>query len=668
MQKITSLGALLLSLMLLGAGSVFGDEPRTVTWRVLEAPVTGVAVAGDTPGGDSALLIELSNPYRALRSAEFNINSPLLVVFDGCGVDPRTAGKPIANLEALLSGRAQSPEYFSAAPFDPASQWRICAQEQGALINPGQLVNINVAVDFLRLVLQGMNPSLRAAVYQVDANTMKITGGDLGELLARYRGKQADAQLVIDLYYRLARNAAGGTDWTRGTYAEIFGDPGPDPKAPKRGATGDYAKFASVLPVNLESYRRKLQIPGLVRDDGGVMFKQTLEQVLLQGSSNNTDPCNGGIAPVGVVNPGAAAFATVNYTITGRFSTKWSTDHALHPGWGFKVQVLGNISGPFGIPTFANLGTAWVQSDGSWTLNVPASVGYLGGLLRVFYHSFNEYYAPMNQSESKYSWIDPNWNVTTTTFDVGHRYADTDGGAYNGVGELADAAMTMWSRLYWSAGINPVAAAPIKFFFPNTWDDCGDGSGVPWSCATFDGSQIWLIAAHGTQGDVVNHEMGHALNAKFWGGKRPANTGGSHNLSTCYPTRLGMTLFEGFANFIAAWVGYPDRNRDTGSFGSGRWALGWDAEQRTAPPNCTNGWENEVWVARTFWDLHDTHADGDDILWFVHPGAVISLYLANGVATSGDARDMRFYENIYRNAASPGHQGFISDIFRQNRM
>ena len=126
-------------------------------------------------------------------------------------------------------------------------------------------------------------------------------------------------------------------------------------------------------------------------------------------------------------------------------------------------------------------------------------------------------------------------------------------------------------------------------------------------------------------------------------------------------------MLEGFADFIAGWVGYQGRNVADGGFGSGRWALGWDLEQRTAPPNCTNGWQNEVWVARTFWDLHDTRSDGNDILWFNNLGAVPALYLGNGIASDGDYRDMTFYETIYRNAASPGHQGFITDIFNQNR-
>jgi len=219
------------------------------------------------------------------------------------------------------------------------------------------------------------------------------------------------------------------------------------------------------------------------------------------------------------------------------------------------------------------------------------------------------------------------------------------------------------SRLYRNGGINPVRSSPINLIAPNTGLACGGTS--PWSCAN--GGNIWLIAAHAAQAQVVSHELGHQLNFKFWDDKRPANNGGSHSLNGCYPGREGMTLFEGFADFLAGWVGYPGRNVADGGFGSGRWTLGWDLEDRDAPPNCTNGWENEVWVARTFWDLHDTRSDGNDVLWFNSLGAVPPLYLGNGVATNGDYRDVRYYEDIYRNAASPGHQVYISDIFDQNR-
>ena len=218
------------------------------------------------------------------------------------------------------------------------------------------------------------------------------------------------------------------------------------------------------------------------------------------------------------------------------------------------------------------------------------------------YRSYNQYYEPQNEDGDTYSWKDPDQTNIGPVFNAGHRYADTDGGDYNGVGELVDAAMNLWSRLYWDGGIDPVPSEPLALYFPNTWDDCGDGSGVPWSCANANG-EIWLTAAHGTDAPVVVHEMAHQLNNKFWGGKRPAGTGGSHTLNGCYPTRLGMALREGFANFLPAWVGYPNRNTADGGFGSGRWDLGFDAESRTSPPDCSNGWENEVWGSAHFLGL-----------------------------------------------------------------
>ena len=46
---------------------------------------------------------------------------------------------------------------------------------------------------------------------------------------------------------------------------------------------------------------------------------------------------------------------------------------------------------------------------------------------------------------------------------------------------------------------------------------------------------------------------------------------------------------------------------------------------------------------------------------------MLYLFLSNGPANDGDALDMRDFEDVYRNAATPGHEDFISDIFDQNR-
>jgi len=57
---------------------------------------------------------------------------------------------------------------------------------------------------------------------------------------------------------------------------------------------------------------------------------------------------------------------------------------------------------------------------------------------------------------------------------------------------------------------------------------------------------------------------------------------------------------------------------------------------------------------------------GNDILWFNSEGAVQAIYLAHPPASDGDALGMSNYRTYYRDAASPGHQGYIDDIFTQN--
>lgn len=633
-----------------GCADVGADEPKGIGWSYSAGETSGLAVAGANAGGDSRVSLKLT-PW-SLEDA----NTPLLVVFRGCGEDPKTQGKPLSNLNEVLSNRGVSPLY-PARWTDPAPRWRVCPDKSAVLIPAGQSAEVVLEVDFLRLVSEGMVPRLKAAVYPVDPKLLDQL--KTPEALAlRYMGQPAPAEASLELFYRLK-----GTAWALGDYAGVFGTPSKN----GAGGTGDYNANAASIPVNVEGYRRVLPVPGAIKDDGGELLKRTLSDTVTKGSGLSGEQIcysDYGQATTGGLVASPVKMAVVySHTVSGRFSTKWTTDHALHPGWGFQVNLYQTNSSGGKIKL---LGTEWVQSDGTWSIPVNATLGLTtGSYIRAYYLSYNSYFAPQDQNGGRYNWADPQSQITSTNFNVGHRYADTDGGKYNGVGELVDAAMTMWSRLYWSGGINPVPADPLKFYFPNTWENCGGSS--PWSCANTSG-EIWLIAGHGTDAAVVNHEMGHQLNNKFWGGKRPKGSGGSHTLTGCYSDRLGMTLREGFANFVAAWVGYPERNGADGGFDSGRWALAFDPEKRTAPPDCSSGKANETWVARAFWDLHDTHTDGDDILWFNHPGGVMALYLSNGIANDGDARDMTYYEAIYKDAATNGHEGIIGDIFDQNRM
>jgi hypothetical protein len=627
------------------------DEPLALGWKLVEFSKEVTMSPGATPGGDTQVLAGLFATEELARSS-------LLLVFPGCDEDPQTDGKPVLNLNQIIARKDTRPKYNEKWQ-DPGPAWRVCPDQRVVLIepgtSPGNSIQFMLRVDFLRFIArEAVSPKLRGHVYPLSEADLKFAE-TTEQLEMLVKNRQPASQLIVDLYYRMGR---GDNQVSFGSYEDIYGKA----LAGRAGKkTLDYKKVINMMPVNVESFRRDLRLPGLFKDDGGKLFERTLKQILAKGSGNEGDKIcypedekNAGKAGMEKAPPG------FSHTISGIFSTKWSSDHALHSGFGFRVEAWTDETG-----SWKFLASDWVQANGSWTLNVPNSKGFLGNRLSVYYRSYNDYYAPQNQSGGKYSWVDPLWTSIPANFSTGHRYADTDGGSYNGVGELVDAAMTMWSRLYWDGGINPVPSSALKLYFPNTWENCGGSS--PWSCANTSG-EIWLIAAHGTQADVVVHEMSHQLNNKFWGNKRPAGSGGSHTLDGCYSSRLGMALREGFADFMPAWVGYPNRNTTDGGFSSGRWALGLDPESRFSPPNCTNGWENETWVAHTFWDLHDTRSDGDDILWFIHKGAVPALYLSNGIANDGDARDMRDYENTYRNAASAGHQGYISDIFNQNRM
>lgn len=622
---------------------VQAHEPRVVEFKVTKSNKSGTIRTGAQRSGDDLVKVDIF----ALKDDALNW---ILVVFPGVDSDPKIAGKPVENLDEIIDGKNVSPKYSKWE--DPGPIWQMYTGTNQILIPPGDSISIKVIVDFLRSENGGVSPRLFGKAYLVDAKDVKSARGNASAVAQLVHNQQPAAQIIIDLYYRISEGK-----WRAGSFEDVFGKPSEDEIDVE--STEDYDKNASQLPVVTEDYRSSLEIPGDLEDDGGALFKQTLEEVFRLGSGEDGDKfCDEEDIKLSPKVKTRSSHS-LSHSLSGKFSSKWASDHSLHPGFGWRVEAWTNENS-----SWVKLASDWVHSDGTWELEIPDALGFQGNHLRMYYRAFNSYYKPQDEDGNTYSWRDPDQFNIGNTFNAGHRYADTDGGTANGLGDLYDAAYEMWSRLYWNGGLNPVPSSPLAIFYPNTFENCGGSS--PWSCADTSGN-IWLIPTHGTQAPVVVHELSHQLNNKFWDNKRPANSGGSHNLSSCYPTRLGMTLREGFADFMPGWVGYQNRNVAEGGFTSTQWNLGYDIETRNAPPNCANGWEAELWVSRTFWDLNDTRSDGDDILWFIHKGAVISLFLSNGPANDGDALDMRDFEDVYRNAATPGHEDFISDIFDQNR-
>jgi hypothetical protein len=362
-----------------------------------------------------------------------------------------------------------------------------------------------------------------------------------------------------------------------------------------------------------------------------------------------TRPIGGVITPVPIVVPflemeNSYAKNLTNkalVTAQGKFSYK-GMDNLLHPAFGWRVRAWRKKSGQW-----KKVAEDWIQSDGKWTLKF----GQHSGRLKFQYVAFNRFFKPMDSSNDTYRWVGPERSSTGLSHAEGSWLADTSGGSVRGLGEIYNEGMTLWSKLYWSGNINPLRSNAIKVYFPNTSYDCGDGSGVPWSCASTNGT-IWLIPTHASRFGVMTHELGHQINYEFWNNNRPPNSGGSHSLGSCYTP--GLAMMEGFANFMVYWA-HAGRNTDPNA--------GFDFRVENPSFACTTLNKNEAWVAANFWDLHDTRGDGSDNLWFIHKGAVPKIYL-----TGGKKNSMAHFHSQYRNSANASHRHIIDNIFKQNNI
>ena len=338
------------------------------------------------------------------------------------------------------------------------------------------------------------------------------------------------------------------------------------------------------------------------------------------------------------------ALAQTAFTVSGTFSYR-GLDANLHPGWNWYVKLWWKKPNN----SWEVLADSYIPPSGNWSMTFSKG-GYTGQHLLIQYRAGSYFIMPQDQSNNEYWWGDPEQTNIPNGFNIGHRVADTSAaGTLAGLGDVHNTAYVYWNK-FTINGVNPERSKAIRVFFPNTWYDCGDGSGNPWSCASVEGD-IWLIAAH-TDVCTLQHELAHQTNNEYWNNVRPPGAGGSHVLSQCYNAGLGVR--EGYADVVPAWVldGEDDSTPST---------CGYDVE--TPPATTCNGDGNELRVAATFWDLLDRPTDGSDILWFNNPVEVFSIYLRAGMKNG-----IRDFRTNYRSAASSGHQQYIDDIYTSNTM
>jgi hypothetical protein len=320
---------------LLTAATAGAEQPRAAFWRLVEAAEGGLLEFGPNPGGDTQILIGLL-PLRDLAKL------PLLVVFPGCGEDPATPNRPILNLEAVLQHGAE-PEYGKAA--DQGPRWRLCPDECAVLLWPGQAGELELALDFLARFSGGLSPRLEGEVHILSEEDLRnvVPGRNPAPQLAKLVGRRSPAaSVVVDLHYQVDAEKQA---FQLGSWHQVYGKPDKNPLSGR--GTRDYLQGAEQLPVDLLSFRAAMPIPRQTEDDGGRRFRRTLRRVLRKGSGLVGDKvCYR--EPYRVQLPLGGVFLQqallANYSLSGRFSTRWTSDHSLHPGFGFGSSASGAVS------------------------------------------------------------------------------------------------------------------------------------------------------------------------------------------------------------------------------------------------------------------------------------------------------------------------------------
>ncbi len=285
-------------------------------------------------------------------------------------------------------------------------------------------------------------------------------------------------------------------------------------------------------------------------------------------------------------------------TVKGQYRWK-DTNGKIQPAAGWRAALYRYSYGIW----FDTGDRATVGNDASFSIptNVPKGV-----TTRVVIFPSNRYFDLLNSKAQKYQFVFPSFVVGNgTTYDHGPWWIDLNK-SVPGLGELHRSAYDLYSKLM-AANFSPLRSKPIRVIYPGT-DDCG-------SC-TLNGT-VHIEVAKATNNRTIKHELGHELMYQYWGGM-PKNSGGYHEWPKCY--NEGLALSEGFAHFVSWWA-----NVDRGTL-AGSWGMSYNGES-LSDSVCKSIGKNELRVAATFWDLHDTKVDGVDLYTNAAPGRIFEMIL-----------------------------------------
>ncbi|HEX2834692.1 MAG TPA: hypothetical protein VHW00_16895 [Thermoanaerobaculia bacterium] len=300
--------------------------------------------------------------------------------------------------------------------------------------------------------------------------------------------------------------------------------------------------------------------------------------------------------------PRGDAFTQV---IQGQY--RWlDTKGKIQPAAGWRAALFVGALG-----TYVDTGLRdTVGNDASFhfTLKLAAKLPALASARVVLYPS-NRYFDLLNSKGKKYQFVFPTFNIGNgESYDYGPWWIDLNQTA-PGLGELHRSGYDLYSKLM-NANFSPLRDKPIRVIYPGT-DDCG-------SC-TLNGT-VHIEVAKATNNRTIKHELGHELMYEYWGGM-PDGSGGYHEWPKC--ASKGLALSEGFAHFVSWWANVE---RD---LSGGSWGMSYNGEA-LASSVCKDIQKNELRVAATFWDLHDTKVDGVDLYTNASKARILEMILGGG--------------------------------------